>query len=215
MPDKPTPIPTEIKTQFTESLWRSFAWKKTRWLGNRVRGLPSDLFVYQEILHDVRPDWIVEIGTDGGGRTMFLATICDMLGHGRIISVDEPGRTGEEHDRITYLEGRPMSREIVSRVEELVGTPPKAMVILGKREPANRTVRQFDLYSPLVPAGSYLVIEETIVNGHPVWAKFGPGPMEAVKRITNRRGDFAPDHGLEKYGVTFHPHGFLRRLPDT
>ena len=42
---------------------------------------------------------------------------------------------------------------------------------------------EFEVYSPLVPVGSYVIIEDTIVNGHPVWPGFGPGPFEAVKRI--------------------------------
>jgi len=55
-------------------------------------------------------------------------------------------------------------------------------------------------------------MEETIVNGHPVWPSFGPGPAEAVKNVINTRGDFAPDPQLERGGLTFNPHGFLKRV---
>ena len=50
------------------------------------------------------------------------------------------------------------------------------------------------------------------MNGHPVWPGFGPGPLEAVRRILANHGEFVPDTTMEKYGLTFNPGGFLRRV---
>ena len=50
---------------------------------------PADLFAYQEIIDRVRPDWIIETGTGDGGRALFLASICDLLDHGQVLSVDK------------------------------------------------------------------------------------------------------------------------------
>ena len=60
--------------------------------------------------------------------------------------------------------------------------------------------------------GGYIVIEDTIVNGHPVWPNFGPGPSEAVKGIVERRENFAIDVEMNKYRLSFNPNGFLRRM---
>jgi cephalosporin hydroxylase len=64
----------------------------------------------------------------------------------------------------------------------------------------------------LAPVGSYVVIEHTIYNGHPVWPGHGPGPNEAAKRMLARHGEFVDDTTLEKYGVTFNPGGYLKRI---
>ena len=66
--------------------------------------------------------------------------------------------------------------------------------------------------TPLVPPGSYVVMEETIVNGHPVWPSFGPGPFEAARHLLAGRDDFVPDPDLERSGLTFNPQGFLKRV---
>ncbi len=50
-------------------------------------------------------------------------------------------------------------------------------------------MREFQAYAPLVPVGSYVVVADTVVNGHPVWPAFGPGPLEAVKQILAADGE--------------------------
>jgi cephalosporin hydroxylase len=60
--------------------------------------------------------------------------------------------------------------------------------------------------------GSYLVVEHTVVNGHPVWPGFGAGPNEALQRFLARNGCFVQDTSKEKYALTFNPGGFLKRV---
>jgi cephalosporin hydroxylase len=71
---------------------------------------------------------------------------------------------------------------------------------------------EFKVYSPLVPVGSYVIMEYTILNGHPVWPGFGPGPDEAVRRILADNSNWAVDTTLEKYALTFNPGGYLKRM---
>ena len=71
---------------------------------------------------------------------------------------------------------------------------------------------EFEAYAPLVPVGSYVIVDGTIVNGAPVWPGFGPGPAEAVKRIRAAHGEFMADLEVEKYSLTFNPDGYLKRL---
>jgi cephalosporin hydroxylase len=168
---------------------------------------------YQELVSRLRPEWIVETGTGTGGRALFLASICELLGSGQVLSIDDdPGDELPEHPRITYLAGHPTHAATAQRVRELVGEPPDALVVLGTRGSRQRMMAEFGLYAPLVPRGSYVVMEQTIVNGHPVWPSFGPGPFEAARHVLAGRDDFAPDPDLERAGLTFNPQGFLKRL---
>jgi cephalosporin hydroxylase len=211
-PTGPSPIPQDFRTDFIDAFWHSLAWRETTWLGKPVYKAPTDLFVYQELLARVRPDWVIETGTVGGGRALFLASICDLLDHGQVVSVDARlPENGPRHPRLSYVEGMPHETETVRKVIEIVGDQPNAMVILGSCGSHMRMIEEFEAYQRMVPAGSYVVMEETIVNGHPVWPGFGGGPMEAVKRILAAHGDFAVDPKMEKYALTFNPLGFLKR----
>jgi cephalosporin hydroxylase len=214
IPKTPVPIPEELRTAFIEAFWDGLSWKDSKWLGRTITNAPTDLFVYQELLGIVRPDWIVETGTKGGGRALFLASICDLLGHGRVVSIVEGagGASRPEHDRVVYLQEPPYDERAFARVRELTGDQPNALVILGSPSPPPRLLREFAGYAPLVRPGSYVVVENTIVNGHPVWPGYGPGPAEAVKRILAANADFVQDSSWEKFGLSFNLGGFLRRV---
>jgi cephalosporin hydroxylase len=213
LPEVPAPIPQELATEFVEAYWQSLAWRQTTWLGQRVPRPPTDLFAYQELIAKLRPDWIVDIRAGAGGRAWFLATVCDLLGHGQVIAIErKQAPKAPQHDRIRYITGRSVDDDMVAEVHDLVGEPPNALVILGARAPARRISEEYRLYGDLVPVGGYLVVEDTIINGHPVWPNFGPGPAEAVKGIAERRDDFVSDVSMSKYRLSFNPNGFLKRM---
>jgi cephalosporin hydroxylase len=212
VPATPEPMPDDLRTTLVESYWRGLSWKNSTWLGQPVTAPPTDLFVYQELIESVRPDWIIETGTSGGGRARFLASICDLLDHGRVISVSDDKQARPEHPRVTYVTKPPHEEATAAEVRAITGDHPHALVILGSATGANRIVSEFGVLCPLVPLGSYVVVENTIVNGHPVWPGYGPGPLEAVRRILALHGGFAQDPLWEKHGLTFNPGGYLRRI---
>ncbi len=211
-PERPTPVPDDLRDGFTDAVWRSLPWEHTTWLGRRVTTAPTDLLAYQEVVSKIRPDWIVETGTGDGGRTLFLASMCDLVDHGRIVSVDSVlAEDLPEHRRIRYQRGNAHQAVTVERVVGDIEEGATVMVVIGTCANRFETTKQFEQYSPLVTVGSYVVITDTIVNGHPVWPGFGPGPAESVKQILPRFGDFVADPEMEKYSLTFNPNGFLRR----
>jgi cephalosporin hydroxylase len=213
MPTEPTPVPDELKWAFTEAVWQNLAWRRTSWLGRRISSAPTDLLAYQEMIVRVRPDWVVELGTGDGGRALFLASICELVGHGRVVSIgvdSDPPDHAPSHARLEYRRADPLERETIDAVHALVGDE-SAIVVLGARLDRAGTASAFDAYAPIVKPGSYVVVADTVVNGHPVWTGFGPGPAEGVKQILTRHGDFVADPDMEKFGLTFNPGGFLKR----
>ena len=76
------------------------------WFGYRTLKCPLDMWTYQEILVATRPDLVVECGTHLGGSAYYLASILDLLGNGRVVTIDIEAAKGRPvHPRITYLLG--------------------------------------------------------------------------------------------------------------
>lgn len=191
---------------------REQTWGNTYWLGHHVLKCPLDLWTYQEILHELRPELIVETGTYLGGSALFLASICDLLGRGDVLTIDIDRRDNlPHHPRITYLVGSSTSRAITSEVRRRAAGKSPILVILDSGHARAHVLAELRAYAPLVTPGSYLIVEDTNINGHPVDRAHGPGPMEAVAEFLAENDAFSQDARREKLLLTFNPGGFLQR----
>lgn len=207
----------DIVSQFHLFYYNSYlihqTWDCTFWLGVKTMKCPLDLWIYQEIIHERRPDLIIETGTESGGSALYLACICDLVKKGKVITVDIEDKTGRPcHPRIQYLLGSSTSEEIVAQVRRQIGDHDTVMVILDSDHSMEHVLKELRMYSGFVSPGSYLIVEDTNINGHPVYPEFGPGPMEAVDAFLEENKLFIVDRSREKFSLTFNPKGYLRRV---
>lgn len=174
---------------------------------------PLDLWMYQEVICEQRPDIIIETGTAFGGSALFLASVCDLIGTGHVVSIDiddVPGKPA--HERITYLLGSSTAGETLAQVRTIALEGAAVLVILDSDHRKAHVLEELHCYSPFVPEGGYIIVEDTNINGHPILPDFGPGPMEAVDEFLKESRDFAVDPRRDKFMLTFNPRGYLRRV---
>jgi cephalosporin hydroxylase len=143
--------------------------------------------------------------------------MCELIGHGRVITIDlYPKPNRPEHERLTYLSGSSTDPEIMRNVTERIrdeaGESASVLVILDSDHTREHVLDELRLYAPLVTLGSYVIVEDTQLNGHPVWPDFGPGPMEAVDIFLSESDDFVIDKAREKFYLTWNPRGYLKRV---
>jgi cephalosporin hydroxylase len=188
-------------------------WRTTYWLGVQTAKCPLDLWIYQEILMETRPDLIIEAGTHMGGSALFLASMCDLLSNGEIVTIDIselPDRPS--HPRITYVLGSSTDPDVLAELKLKLDAADRVMVILDSDHSEGHVFDELTTLGPLVTPGCYLIVEDTIVNGNPVLPEFGPGPAEAVTRyLSDRSTQFVVDYDREKFHLTFNAGGYLRR----
>jgi len=188
------------------------AWNP-KWMGVATLKCPFDLWIYQEILQEIRPDLLIETGTARGGSALFLASMFDLLGNGQVVSIDIVRRPEwPSHPRVTYLTGSSTSPEILDDVRQRAAKASRVMVILDSDHKKDHVLAELRAFAPLVSAGSYLIVEDTNINGHPVFPGFGPGPWEAIDEFLAGTNEFVRDRDRERFFVTFNPGGYLRRI---
>jgi cephalosporin hydroxylase len=183
------------------------------WLGVSAIKCPFDMWTYQEIIHRLRPDVIVETGSGKGGTTYFMACLCELMGSGRVLSIDHRRPRGPDHPRITYLVGSSVDPGVVEQVRAAIEPDESVMVILDALHIEDHVAAELRTYAPLVSVGHYLIVEDTNVNGHPVYPEHGPGPTEAVEAFLQEPAGqaFEVDRSCERFLLTMNPGGYLTR----
>lgn len=208
--------PKNIEEEFHAKYYYSKVWADTYFMGKKVFKCPNDLWICQEILWEVKPDVIIECGTFHGGSTLYYAKLFDIMDiGGEVITIDvDPMPDMPVHKRITYLRGSSTSTEIVQKVKDFVKDKKKVMVILDSDHSKDHVLNELELYHAFVSKDSYLVVEDSNINGHPVYSGFGqgPGPWEAVEEFLPRHTEFEIDRSKEKFLMSFNPNGFLKKI---
>lgn len=207
---------------FSRLYYKSRVWTRTFWFGLNCGKCPLDLWIFQEILYETRPSLVIECGTGGGGSTLFMAHMMDILDHGRIVTIDKKGVVPLErhplarpaHPRITYLRGSSVSRRMHEKLRSLILPEDRVMVDLDSCHGQPHVAKELELFCEFVTPGCYLIVEDTNL-GHPVEALpalMARGPWEAVEEFLNSHSNFKPDLRREKFLLTHNPRGYLRRL---
>ena len=86
------------------------------------------------------------------------------------------------------------------------------LVFLDSDHSADNVRAELEIYSSFVTVGSYIVVEDSIVNGHPTFRDHGPGPWEAIQTFLGSQQSFTPDPNRERFLLRFNPRGWLNRL---
>jgi cephalosporin hydroxylase len=193
--------------------YKSLENSNIRWFGIPAQKNPLDMWVYQEIIYDIKPDIIIECGTFRGGSALFFANLFDLLENGKVITIDiTEQKNRPQHNRIIYLQGSSTSDDIVGKVKSLITKNDRVLVSLDSDHRKQHVLNELNIYSQLVSKGSYIVVEDTNLNGNPVYPTFGEGPMEAVKEFMKNNSEFVVDRSREKYLLTFYPNGYLKKV---
>jgi len=211
--NKQRPRTKEIIETFHKLYYDSRVWTETYWLEVPVHKCPFDLWIYQEIICRLEPDVVVETGIGNGGSALFFASILELIGKGKVITIDiEKKGFLPGHKRIKYIVGPSTSSKTFQKVKRLIKEKDRVMVSLDSDHKREHVLKELRMYSNLVSDGNYLVVEDTNLNGHPVDSDFGPGPMEAVKEFLRETDNFVVEKELEKFFLSFNPGGILRKI---
>lgn len=202
------------------------------WMGRPIIQLPEDILVIQELIYRLQPDVIIETGVAHGGSLVFYASLCELMGRGRVLGIDieirEHNREAiESHalfKRITLIEGSSTDHIVVDRVARQIGSHDSVMVILDSNHEKGHVLEELDAYAPLVTEGSYIVVCDGVMElvhdvprGSATW--LNDNPKAAAADFLSAHPEFALDDPPrpifdESLGVqraTHWPGAFLRR----
>jgi len=221
---------------FTKQLIRTNYVKNFTWMGIPILQYPSDMFVMQELIWEIKPNIMIETGMAFGGTAIFYSNILkEIWSHNELITIDidmrvrnwERLRSHTAAGRIITIEGDSASetvasevREIVAKMERRIGAPPRVMVALDSHHTHDHVLKELLLYSPMVSKDSYIVVFDTAIEffmkkkpkDRP-WCK-GNNPYTAVMEFLSKHKDqFVIDKNVETRSyITAAIDGWLKKL---
>ena len=218
-------------------LWLTVGWSlkysyQFTWLGRPIIQMPEDMIRIQELVYRLQPDVIIETGVAHGGGQVFFASLCKLLGKGRVIGVDIEIRrrnraaleAHELYPLITLLEGSSVDPAVVQSVRAAVQPAEAVLVILDSNHTKAHVLAELEAYAPLVSVGSYIIVADGITEhlgtaprANPEWA--WDNPRRAAAEFLGHHPEFKPmppprsfDESLVQEAVTYWPEGYLRRV---
>lgn len=202
------------------------------WMGRPVIQLPEDMIRIQELIFRLQPDVIVETGVAHGGSLIYYASLCHVMGRGRVVGVDvqirQHNRTAiESHPLASFIdliEGDSVGAETLARVQAYIKPGDRVLVLLDSCHSRSHVLAELHAYSGLVSHGSYIVATDGIMRdlaevpgGQPNWDE--DNPCRATEDFLRLRTDFALEEppfpfneGRITERVTHWPSAYLRRM---
>lgn len=153
--------------------WLKLGWNQKypytfTWFGRPIIQLPEDLIRLQEVIFQLQPDVILETGIAHGGSLAFSASLCHLMGKGRVIGVDIEIRPHnreaiEKHPLfpyITLLEGDSTSLKMIQTVHSLIHPEEKVLAIFDSNHSKEHVLKELKGYHSLIKEGSYLIVTD-------------------------------------------------------
>lgn len=200
---------TKLFGSRTDTLWPN------RWLGVPTIQNPNDMWVTQEILTEIKPDFLIEAGTFKGGSAAIWAMILAQLNpEARVITIDIEDRieTARQlpifQQKVDFLLGSSTDPKIVAEIARRTKGK-KVVVLLDSAHTREHVLAELRAYAPMVQKGSYLIVQDT---GGVLIQDPDPGPAQALREFLAENNNFESDLSRERMLLTMHPNGYLKRV---
>lgn len=203
------------------------------WLGRPIIQYPQDIMAMQELIWQVQPDLIVEMGIAHGGSLIFFASMLELNAtcggpvDARVLGVDIDIRQHnrkaiEEHPmarRISMIEGSSIDPNTIEQVKSGTEGKKKILVCLDSNHTHDHVLAELEAYAPLTSVDSYCVVFDTLIQDMPAEMfgdrDWGPGdnPKTAVWDYLKTHPEFEIDKSIDhKLLISVAPDGYLKRV---
>lgn len=197
------------------------------WMDLPIIQMPEDIVLTQELLWELKPDFVIELGIAWGGSLAMYAGFMELAGKGKVIGIDI---TIPEHNaaaimscpvasRISLLEGSSIDEEIFKKVALDIPDGSRVMMVLDSNHTHAHVYQELKLWSPLVQDGSYIIVSDTIVEYIPSQdhrpRPWGPGnnPGTAAEKFLSENSRFTSSNKYSDRAIAgFNPAGYLQAI---
>jgi cephalosporin hydroxylase len=186
---------------------------KVTYRGVKAIRCPFDYVLYQMVISKVKPDLIIEIGTNAGGGSLYLSDLQKMYGGGVVHTIDIIDMVNDN----LILENKNIKRFLGGFTSyDLQNTYgfENILVIDDGSHTYEDVKNSLNIFNNIVSKNSYFIVEDGILN-ELGYKGYGGGPLQAIEEFLNTNSDFIIDRELcDLFGknATFNVNGYLKKI---
>jgi cephalosporin hydroxylase len=174
---------------------------------------PFDYVIYQMIICELKPDLVIEIGTNIGGGALYIADLLDVNGKGILHTIDIIDLVHpkvKEHTRIEFFaEGwENYDLELTDKFETI-------LVIEDASHLYKDSIGILNKFNKIVSKDSYFIVEDGIINELGLEKNYEGGPLKAIREFIPNHPEYIVDRKwCDMFGknATFNVNGYLKKI---
>lgn len=165
------------------------------------------------ILFEVKPDLVIEIGTNKGGSALYLADLLEINKFGQLHTIDikdEVNDLVKKHQRINIFKDGFLDYDL-----GLTKNYKNILIIDDASHEYHQTLSALNKFSPIVSLGSYFIVEDGIVDKLRMKRRYNGGPLKAIKEFMKNNESFIIERRwCDLFGInaTFNVNGYLKKI---
>jgi cephalosporin hydroxylase len=209
------------QTFYLHLLYQTEGFHSMQWMEHQIFQSVFDAWIVAEVVAEIKPALLIECGTYRGGSALFYADLLTLLGTGQVISIDVKQWDTFERSNVEFWLGSSTSSDIVNRAREATDAcEGPVMVVLDSDHRRAHVLSEMECYSPFVTTGSYMMVQDGMVDVLPRWTTAGlpgwrdsrPGPLVAIREFIEHHPEFEVDfRRSNQFLISQSPMGWLRR----
>jgi cephalosporin hydroxylase len=209
-----------------------------QWLGAQFQSSPPDAMVLQQLIWKIKPDLIIDFGTNVGGSALFFASIMSFYSDtGAVLTIDIKPFSQNWVDRnrvickdcvnpsenklwkkyVQFIQGSTTDGNVIAKIKQFASNFTKVFFSHDSSHALGIVYQDLINYAELVSVGSYLVVQDTKLDR---LSHNSGGPLTAVRRFLDYQSKtvnranytFEVDRSVEIFYYTQHAHGWLKRI---
>jgi cephalosporin hydroxylase len=175
---------------------------------------PFDYVLYQMLITQLQPDLIIEIGTNKGGSSLYLADLLTLNGKGELHTIDLP--SNRENDMLhTHPRIKIFKDGFTGYDTALLSGYDTLLVIEDGSHLYEDVAAALEKFAPFVSHNSYFIVEDGIVTELGLEKQYNGGPQRAIGEFLKKNSQFITDKKwCDFFGpnATFNVNGYLKKI---
>mmetsp|Transcript_20488 Transcript_20488/g.35217 ORF Transcript_20488/g.35217 Transcript_20488/m.35217 type:complete len:364 (-) Transcript_20488:592-1683(-) len=204
-------------------------YKRTMWAGAQSLQPPLDAWILQEIVFEVKPDLIIEIGTFTGGSAVFFSHMMEIYNtNARILTFDIrdvyqnylsetrgpcpkciAANETSLWKRVDFVQGDANTPENRALCRDRASKAKTVLVNIDGQHLYEDIKRDIENFHDFVTPGSYMIVQDTHLTR---LYDHKPYAHKACEEFIATHPDWYMDRDREYLVISAHPMGFLKRL---